>query len=196
VSYAAFQVGQAYPTWGCHALALAWSDQGLCALRGACLSAVPLAVRGSHCSRIHSSRGEGARSAAGRGTLARNARCRHAQGTLVAMRAWLLSQAEVSTGYESAVGERASQSTPNHSLRQPQMGPGRPQGRCRSGLKPIEYIWSYSACRIGHLVPIWQLYIGSSFQQRAGRAPEAAHVPKPQKDGLLDPCTQQQRSCP
>jgi hypothetical protein len=29
--------------------------------------------------------------------------------------------------------------------------------------KPIGYNWSYLACRIGHLVPIWQPCIRSSF---------------------------------
>jgi tetratricopeptide (TPR) repeat protein len=30
--------------------------------------------------------------------------------------------------------------------------------------QPIGHIWSCSACRIGHLVSIWQPLIGSSFQ--------------------------------
>jgi NAD(P)-dependent dehydrogenase (short-subunit alcohol dehydrogenase family) len=30
-------------------------------------------------------------------------------------------------------------------------------------LKPIGYTWSYLACRIGHLVPIWQACTGSSL---------------------------------
>jgi hypothetical protein len=32
-----------------------------------------------------------------------------------------------------------------------------------SSLKPTGYTWSYSACRIGHSVPIWQPMIGSPF---------------------------------
>jgi hypothetical protein len=31
-------------------------------------------------------------------------------------------------------------------------------------LKPIGQTWSYLACRIGHLFPIWQTAIGSSFR--------------------------------
>jgi hypothetical protein len=33
-----------------------------------------------------------------------------------------------------------------------------------ASLKPIGSNWSYLACRIGHLVPIWQPLMGSSFQ--------------------------------
>jgi hypothetical protein len=30
-------------------------------------------------------------------------------------------------------------------------------------VKPIGYNWSYLACRIGHMFPIWQLLVGYSF---------------------------------
>jgi WD40 repeat protein len=41
--------------------------------------------------------------------------------------------------------------------------PGRLELHCRNAaLKPIGHGWSYLACRIGHLSPIWQPYIGSS----------------------------------
>jgi hypothetical protein len=36
---------------------------------------------------------------------------------------------------------------------------------CRCPACPIRYTWSYLACRIGQLVPIWQPLIGhSSFK--------------------------------
>jgi phosphoribulokinase len=37
-------------------------------------------------------------------------------------------------------------------------------GRHPSSPKPIGHTWSYLPCRRGHLVPIWQLLIGSSCQ--------------------------------
>jgi hypothetical protein len=48
-------------------------------------------------------------------------------------------------------------------------------------VKPIGYNWSYLACRIGHLVPIWQLLIESSFHLCTGHVcygggPELAWV--------------------
>jgi hypothetical protein len=36
---------------------------------------------------------------------------------------------------------------------------------CGGHAEPIGYTWSYLAWRIGHLVPVWQPLMGSSFQQ-------------------------------
>jgi hypothetical protein len=37
-------------------------------------------------------------------------------------------------------------------------------GQRVASLKTTQYAWSSWTCRIGHLVPIWQPFIGSSFQ--------------------------------
>jgi hypothetical protein len=48
-----------------------------------------------------------------------------------------------------------------------------------SFLKPMGYNWSHMACRIGHLVPIWQPLIGSSFQLHMDFVRERHLVPVP-----------------
>jgi hypothetical protein len=42
---------------------------------------------------------------------------------------------------------------------------GVPLHLARPSLKPIGYTWSYTTCRVGHSVPLWQPLIRSSFQQ-------------------------------
>jgi hypothetical protein len=57
------------------------------------------------------------------------------------------------------------------------------QSSCRS--PPIGYTWSYLACRIGHCVPIWQPFIGSSTPHQT---PHHACAPRPPRSRMPPAC--------
>jgi hypothetical protein len=47
---------------------------------------------------------------------------------------------------------------------------------CMPQLKSIGYLWSYVACRIGRLIPIWQPIIGSPFHFNVKESGDPVHL--------------------